>query len=59
MIEDVLNAVVAIVTLVLLLVLSILLGWALIMLLTFVPYEALTLGLIIFCIVIITYIVSM
>ncbi len=60
MIEDVLKAVVAITTLILLLILSILLGWALIMLFTLVPYEALTLGLVIFCIIIIlTYIVRM
>ena len=60
MIEDVLKAVVAIATLTLLLILSILLGWALIMLFTLVPYEAMTLGIAIFCVIIIlTYIVRM
>ena len=57
--EDVLKAVVAIATLILLLVLSALLGWALIMLFTLVPYEVLTLGIVIFFAIVLLYIINM
>lgn len=57
--EDVLKAVVAIATLALLLALSILLGWALIMLITLVPEDAFILGLFIFFTIVLLYITNM
>lgn len=57
--ETVLKAVVAITTLSLLLALSILLGWALIMLITLVPEDAFILGLSIFFTIVLLYIINM
>lgn len=57
--EDVLKAVVAIATLALLLALSILLGWALIMLITLVPEDAFILGLVIFFTIVLLCITNM